>query len=348
MLGSASDCDIQILLGNVEPTHALLDLGARGLQLSDGGSATGTYVNGEKIAARHVLSDGDRICLGPPGSKSSAKLLVRIPRSWAAPADEAEGDEVVVDADADPLVLIKPGGVGARGRCPRGRAPPPPPPPPPPPYAPPPPPAALGRSCATAASASAAARAAAERSAPAATPAGRGEARPAGVLVRAALDRGKQRRLPAPAPHSAARPRDERGQGARRKRRPRRECAPRGAFPRVAVLTVLGAALAAGGYWAATNLFRSPPEADDVMPPKTEPGRTVTITGTGFDSDPAKNTVRFGDQVGRRDLGEPDPDLGDRPRRDWRPRGRRTCRSWSRRAGASPRPSRSGSTARPR
>ena len=34
------------------------------------------------------------------------------------------------------------------------------------------------------------------------------------------------------------------------------------------------------------------------MPPKAEPGRTVTITGTGFDSDPQKNTVRFGDQVG--------------------------------------------------
>ncbi len=127
LLGAASDCDIQILLGNVEPTHAQLDLGARGLQLSDGGSATGTYVNGEKITARHVLNDGDRICLGPPGSKSSAKLLVRIPRSWAAPADEDEGDEVVVDADADPLVLIKPEESGL-AVVPERPAPPPPPP----------------------------------------------------------------------------------------------------------------------------------------------------------------------------------------------------------------------------
>jgi hypothetical protein len=65
----------------------------------------------------------------------------------------------------------------------------------------------------------------------------------------------------------------------------------------VAALAVLAAALAGGGYWAATNLFKSPPVAENVMPPKVEPGRTVTITGTGFDSDLAKNTVRFGDQV---------------------------------------------------
>jgi len=143
-LGSASDCDIQLLLGNVEPTHATLDLGARGLLLSDCASATGTYVNGEKIAARHVLNDGDRVCLGPPGSKSSAKLLVRIPKSWAAPSEEDEGDEVVVDvdADADPLVLVKPAGESGLVAVPDKPAaphpaphpaPPPPPPPPPPP-----------------------------------------------------------------------------------------------------------------------------------------------------------------------------------------------------------------------
>ena len=88
-LGSASDCDIQILLGNVEPTHATLDLGTRGLLLSDSGSATGTYVNGEKIGERHVLNDGDRICLGPPGSKSSAKVGLYLKRSVCSPGYSA-------------------------------------------------------------------------------------------------------------------------------------------------------------------------------------------------------------------------------------------------------------------
>jgi hypothetical protein len=72
----------------------------------------------------------------------------------------------------------------------------------------------------------------------------------------------------------------------------------RGALPRVAVLTLLGVLLTGGVYWAATNLFKSPPQAESVIPPKTESGRTVTITGTGFDSEAARNTVRFGDQVG--------------------------------------------------
>jgi len=39
-------------------------------------------------------------------------------------------------------------------------------------------------------------------------------------------------------------------------------------------------------------------QAQTVLPGKIEPGRTVTISGSGFEADPAKNTVRFGDQVG--------------------------------------------------
>ena len=134
LLGSATDCDIQILLGNVEPTHAQLDLGARGLQLSDGGSATGTYVNGEKLTSRQGLVDGDRICLGPPGSKSSAKLLVRIPRRGPPPGGyrrrRGRGRRRFGSARPDQAR-----GIGACGRageagrlrCLRPMAPPPPP-----------------------------------------------------------------------------------------------------------------------------------------------------------------------------------------------------------------------------
>src|SRR5262245_46615738 len=57
LLGSSSDCDLQILLGNVEPVHAKVALEPRGLVLSDGGSATGTFVNGEKIEGEQVLQD---------------------------------------------------------------------------------------------------------------------------------------------------------------------------------------------------------------------------------------------------------------------------------------------------
>ncbi|HKC13850.1 MAG TPA: FHA domain-containing protein, partial [Vicinamibacteria bacterium] len=109
LMGSSSDCQIQVLLGNVEPFHAKLTRNPRGLLLSDGGSATGTYVNGEKIGADHLLSDGDRICLGPPGSKGSAKMLVRLPPGGGglSAGTTASDESEVVDTDAEPLVLVK-------------------------------------------------------------------------------------------------------------------------------------------------------------------------------------------------------------------------------------------------
>jgi hypothetical protein len=85
VLGSNMDADVQILLGNVEPFHARLTVGTSGLLIEDAGSATGTFVNGEKVEGEHFLQEGDRICLGPPGAKGSAKLLVLLPGSPAPP-----------------------------------------------------------------------------------------------------------------------------------------------------------------------------------------------------------------------------------------------------------------------
>jgi hypothetical protein len=72
----------------------------------------------------------------------------------------------------------------------------------------------------------------------------------------------------------------------------------RSAVPKVAALSLLAVAVVGGGYWAATNLLRRPPRAESIVPAKVAPGETVTISGRGFDSNPAGNAVRFGDQVG--------------------------------------------------
>jgi hypothetical protein len=88
IVGSSMDAGVQIMLGNVEPFHARVVFDAGGLAIEDAGSATGTFVNGEKVEGRHPLQDGDRVCLGPPGAKGSAKLLVRLPGA-AAPAGAA-------------------------------------------------------------------------------------------------------------------------------------------------------------------------------------------------------------------------------------------------------------------
>jgi len=84
IVGSSMDAEVQIMLGNVEPFHARVVLSPAGLALEDAGSATGTFVNGEKVEGRHALRDGDRVCLGPPGAKGSAKLLVLLPGAAGA------------------------------------------------------------------------------------------------------------------------------------------------------------------------------------------------------------------------------------------------------------------------
>jgi FHA domain/IPT/TIG domain len=84
VMGSSMDAGVQIMLGNVEPFHARLTFSGSGLAIADAGSATGTFVNGEKVEGQQPLQAGDRICLGPPGAKGSAKLLVLLPAGGAA------------------------------------------------------------------------------------------------------------------------------------------------------------------------------------------------------------------------------------------------------------------------
>jgi hypothetical protein len=119
-VGSSMDADVQIMLGNVEPFHARLSFGPAGLVIADADSATGVFLNGEKIEGEHALQQGDRIYLGPPGAKGSARLLVLLPGGeakasvgagpkraavpalgdHAAPALEGEEEPLALAADA--------------------------------------------------------------------------------------------------------------------------------------------------------------------------------------------------------------------------------------------------------
>ena len=125
IVGSSMDAGVQIMLGNVEPFHARVVLTPAGLAIEDAGSATGTFVNGEKVEARHALQDGDRVCLGPPGAKGSAKLLVLLPGAAgeASPA-LAHDDARAVSRRAAGGPLLRGGagpGVLRRRRSPRRR-----------------------------------------------------------------------------------------------------------------------------------------------------------------------------------------------------------------------------------
>jgi hypothetical protein len=116
VLGSSGQADVQIGLGNVDPVHARLVLGANGLAIADAGSSTGTFLNGEKVDGEWPLQEGDRVCLGPPGAKGSAKLLVLLPHrrsaeaaSPGAPAPFAEVDPgpILLDTEAHPAVTLE-------------------------------------------------------------------------------------------------------------------------------------------------------------------------------------------------------------------------------------------------
>ncbi len=296
ILGASIDCDFQLLLGNVESVHAKITRGATGLLLSDAGSATGTYVNGEKVGRSYALQDGDRICLGPPGAKESAKLLVKIPSgSAAAPAAPAAPSRDFQPLDlgaSEPLVLVKPETSLApvtfsrdeipetialkpvRPQAPPAPAAPPPPPPPPPPVAPamaPPPPPP-----------------------PPAPP-------PPPVETKKAPRPDYTSEMPSmvePPPRDilTAPPTIPPVSRAKAVAKPR--AARRGGVPWVAIAVVLVAALGAGGYLLLPRLFQKVPVLSSVVPARTEPGQTVTLNGKNFHPDPARNMVHFGDQVG--------------------------------------------------
>ena len=144
VLGSSMDADVQIMLGNVEPHHAQLTFGAAGLSIADAGSATGTFVNGERVEGEQTLQEGDRLCLGPPGAKDSAKLVVKLPGGGAvatpsttpavgAPEAPPEASPLFIDDGERPLLALEDDTPGP------DLSPAPPPPPPPAPPAPPPP-----------------------------------------------------------------------------------------------------------------------------------------------------------------------------------------------------------------
>jgi hypothetical protein len=254
LLGSSQDCHFQILLGNVEAVHAKVGWGPRGLVLSDALSSSGTYVNGEKVGEDHPLTDGDRISLGPPGAKTSCKLLVRVPAGLPSGAGDGQDDLVLVKPETG-LQVVPPFEAEQASSVPEPVSTPPPLPP------------------------------------PAAKP-------PAGDEPRKAKPEAAKPdyvteppsiapdRPAAPPPKPAARP-------AAKPKAP-----AKAAGSRLALYVVGGLVVAAGLYFGLRTFLRRPPEIESATPPRSEPGQTVSLSGKGFDSDPAGNKVRFGDREG--------------------------------------------------
>ena len=284
-LGSGPDCHLRLQAGNVDFAHALIVWEGRGVLLSDLGSAAGTYVNGEKIATDHVLQDGDRICLGPPGSKQSVKLLARIPAesSMPGPIMLAPEKDPFGFGDEPPALDLGP----LSPPAPEAAAPPaiaaPPPPVIPPLPAPPPPPMA-------------AERAASGITTPAVifdTPVPAPGTAPPSKPRRPGPDVTELPSIEAPPPTEGEVAPEE----PQPRERPARvlEAARRGiSVPPVVWISVLAAGLAGVGVMAWMRMRPPLPALSALAPPNAGAKQSLVISGTGFAAEPSGNTVRVG------------------------------------------------------
>lgn len=65
LIGRDSDCDLRLISGLVAPRHAHIDLEPGGARITDLGTSTGVYVNGDHFMnASRPLRGGDSIAIG--------------------------------------------------------------------------------------------------------------------------------------------------------------------------------------------------------------------------------------------------------------------------------------------
>ena len=300
-IGSGLSSHLRLSTRNVDARHARVVWEDAAVILSDEGSAAGTFVNGERVAGSHVLQDGDRISIGPPGSPESVRLLVRVPGDLASaaaavPMNLAPGTGMMpaFPADEDPVFFAE----ETPAPAPAAFAPPAPAPPPAPPtpaivfdepVAPAPVRAAAAASPAAVPAAVPAAAASPPPPGPVRTPRSSTPAvRPDYMPEMPSIGGDRVREAPEVAPAApAARPAAGRARA--------RSVPPN--LQRIGIVGGTAALLTLAAFYAYSHLHRPPPVLAGITPFKAEVGTAITITGTGFETSASDNTVRFGDAV---------------------------------------------------
>ena len=95
LIGRAEDCDVRPLSDEVSRRHCEVNVGPAEVTAQDLGSRNGTFVNGEKIAEKTLLKDGDVLRIG----------LLELQVSIANPAAKAGSEDDVsrwLMADEEP------------------------------------------------------------------------------------------------------------------------------------------------------------------------------------------------------------------------------------------------------
>ncbi len=314
-LGSGLDADMRIEAANVDAIHAAVEWRAKGLTIGDQGSSTGTYVNGERIGDSHVLQDGDRICLGPPGSRHSVKLLVRVPDVLPEPVIPEPVPDIepkalveVFATPPPPVPTTPPAGTPAA-------APPDPPPTLPLGYAPAvvdeiqfeeTPPLIPAHEQAAVFVAPADEEPPPRETAPQPRPFDQA-APPALPLVPPPTAKPLVKRTEALVTEAPSIGDDRVREPlefppTEEPKRPRRKATAglRHAglrIPRPLFIAGATAIVGIGGFLLYGFFAAPPPVLSSVTPPKAEPGGTITLNGSGFAGTPGANVVRLGEQI---------------------------------------------------
>ena len=94
LIGRADECDIRPLSEEVSRRHCAIIVGPESVFVEDLGSRNGTFVNGERIAERTQVTDGDAVRVG------SLELRVSCARQAAAGSDDDVSKWLMNEADA--------------------------------------------------------------------------------------------------------------------------------------------------------------------------------------------------------------------------------------------------------
>ena len=261
-IGSGTNAHLRLSSPGIDAIHAVLTWEDRGVVVTDVGSDAGVYVNGEKVEDDRVVKDGDRLCLGKPGGANSVPMLVQVPAAFN-PADS--GPPLVLKLEDTPLptqpeaLVLEPVAPAAASAPAK-------------PYAP----AIIFNERTPAAPP--------KKATPHATD---GDVSIVSDRVREPLAVPEASPPPPPRKVTGKRPAVAARRGA-------------GGLPlaRVAAVAVGAAVLAGGGFFFYARMQRAPPVLVSLVPPKIEPGQTVTVKGSGFDASAGAQEVRFGDAVG--------------------------------------------------
>ncbi len=295
VIGSGAGVDLQLELGNIEANHARIHWTARGIRLSDVGSGTGTYVNGERVGEDHPVQDGDRVSLGPPGSKQSAKLLVRIPAGVVAVAPESDDlpIDIAAPGNVEPLILDDvsepPPAIVLDDKWDA--------PAPPKPVSAPAPAIVQPQPFVEPAPQVAPAPIPPPAAAPAAPTEGRRPTKADYTTDLPSLGTSPTRE--AGAPPAVAPPPPPLAVKPKPAARPASGGLAIPKIPRAAIVGAAAAVLAVGAFGVASMLHQPPPVVLSVNPSRVEIGLALQINGTSFDADASRNTVHVGDAVAK-------------------------------------------------